>query len=58
MAEMFTAIWDCADVRNTFALLMHRWLFQQDVDICKALNVTIKGANSLFWKDLQLHEHR
>ena len=26
---IITALWDTADVRNTFTLLMHRWILRQ-----------------------------
>lgn len=58
LLAIFTALWDTADVRNTFTLVMHRWLFAQETDVCKALNVLTKGANSLFWLDLFAIETR
>eukprot|EP00285_Hemiselmis_virescens_P004291 CAMPEP_0173414770 /NCGR_PEP_ID=MMETSP1356-20130122/84503_1 /TAXON_ID=77927 ORGANISM="Hemiselmis virescens, Strain PCC157" /NCGR_SAMPLE_ID=MMETSP1356 /ASSEMBLY_ACC=CAM_ASM_000847 /LENGTH=362 /DNA_ID=CAMNT_0014376973 /DNA_START=32 /DNA_END=1120 /DNA_ORIENTATION=+ len=52
LLPLFTALWDTADVRNTFTLLMHRWIFVQEFDICKCINVITKSASSLFWDDL------
>jgi len=52
MIPLFTALWDTADVRNTYTLLMHRWTFVQQGDICKSLNVITKASSSLFWDDL------
>lgn len=68
LMELYTGLWDTPDVRCTFALTMYRYLFQNiaaggiqstdSIHSVKSFMVLIKGANSLFWLDLNTLQHR
>eukprot|EP00960_Hanusia_phi_P067449 766635-Hanusia_phi.AAC.2 len=54
LLTLFTCLWDVWEVRCTYALTMHRWLFRHNFEehSLKSMMVMIKGANSLFWSDV------
>jgi len=53
MHGSFVALWCNANFPIIYSALMYKWIFAHGMDQTKNLNIFIKGANRLFWFDLE-----